>query len=261
MNVLIVGDTHGHWCLPEAISKHAVETGHDLIIQAGDFGYGWSGETRGGVYVDHWAAAVSRAADKHQIDWAFIDGNHDNHPKLWQDLGNGWSPRLTYYGRGDVAEIGGTMFGFLGGGVSVDKKWRKVGKSWWDTETITDEQLDTAIANFKLNNVEIIVSHDAPLAFPALKHGMTDAESPWPLDAINDSRNHRRKLEKVLMTCQPKLWVHGHFHYSYEFMFKNPLNGNQTLVHGLAQADVNGYRGDNTPVVCFDDSTLSLRLA
>ena len=264
MKILLVGDTHGHPYLPELISKHAVSTGHDLIIQVGDFGYGWRGKVHGGVYVDDWARAVSQAADDHKIDWSFIDGNHDNHPKLWQDLGNGWSPRLTYHKRGDVANIGGTVFGFLGGGVSIDKKWRKVGKSWWDTETITDEQLNRAIANFRANNVDIIVSHDAPLAFPALKHGLDDADSPWPLEQINESRNHRRRLEKVLMECQPVMWVHGHFHYAYDFMFKNPLNGVTTSVHGLAQADRGGYTKDDNYRSCFADpqdiadSTLSL---
>lgn len=254
MRILFVGDTHGHKFLPGQISKHAADTGHDLIIQVGDFGYGWDSRP-----LDGFIENVGKSATEHGIDWAFIDGNHDNHPKLWRDNQSNWPDNVTYLGRGDVADFGGVKVGFLGGGLSVDKRFRKVGKSWWPTEEISDDELDISIANFKLNQVKLIVTHDAPLLAPALKHGNTDANSPWPIDIIAEANRHRRRLDTVLRAIDPALWIHGHFHYPYR-----ALVGDTTFI-GLDQADRGGYTRDSEfKSMSFDadviaDATVSIK--
>jgi Icc-related predicted phosphoesterase len=241
MRILVVGDTHGQSGLAKRLSNYAANTGHQMILQVGDFGFGWHKDSQGN---DTWLMEVNKAAIDAEIEWCWIDGNHDNHPLLWSKDHD--MSATTYWPRGSTATFGGVSCGFLGGGVSVDKQWRKVGKSWWPTEEVSDDELDVAIAQFLLNRTKLVFSHDAPIMASALKHGLDRREQgfQWPTDALLQSDRHRDKLQRVLDRIQPELWVHGHYHYSYTEQL------GKTLVVGLANADAYGIK----------ESTVSLTL-
>lgn len=211
MKILLVGDTHGDRGLAHRITYHARDTGHNAVIQLGDFGFGWRTNDFGN---DVWLTEVSEAAQEFKVPWMFIDGNHDNHPLLWKtDMPAG----VTYMPRGSTTEINGVTVGFIGGGISVDRHWRKIGKSYWYTEEISDDEADQIADKFSNDKPKIILSHDAPASFPALKHGRSDSEirSIWPMDALADADRHRNRFERIFRAAKPELWVHGHYHYRY----------------------------------------------
>lgn len=241
MRILVVGDTHGQKGLAKRLSHYAASTGHQMILQVGDFGFGWHQLSDGS---DAWLMEVNQAAIDNEIEWCWIDGNHDNHPLLWSKDHD--MAATTYWPRGSTGTFGGVKCGFLGGAVSVDRYGRKLGKSWWYTEEITDDELDVAIAQFLLNRVKVVFTHDAPTLAPALKHGMDDRELAWtwPSDLLDLSAKSRAKLQRVMDRIKPELWVHGHYHYSYTA----DIGG--TKVIGLANADAYGIK----------ESTVSLTL-
>lgn len=56
-------------------------------------------------------------------------------------------------------EWAGVRFLGLGGAFSVDRNARKVGRSFWFEETITDEEVELACENGK-DGVDVMLAHD-----------------------------------------------------------------------------------------------------
>jgi len=120
------------------------------------------------------------AADKHWLQWLndknfttlFVNGNHENHPKL-----NGYDV-VTFCGgkahrvmgsvyhlmRGQVFTIEGMKFFAVGGAASHDKHLRREGITWWPEELPSDEEYREAVLNLQAhdNTVDYIVTHCAP---------------------------------------------------------------------------------------------------
>jgi len=75
--VLFAGDIHGDTIHAEWLFRHASEQGCTHIISVGDFGY-WVHQPRGEKFVNR----VAQLAEKTQIKFLWIDGNHENHDIL-----------------------------------------------------------------------------------------------------------------------------------------------------------------------------------
>ncbi|WP_096303531.1 hypothetical protein [Jatrophihabitans sp. GAS493] len=116
----------------------------------------------------------------------------------------------------------------LGGAISVDRKLRVQGKSWWPQETLSAADLATASED---GPVDVMVTHDAPAGtrIPGIHEG---SDSKWPADAIADSRCHRHQLLQVVADVRPTHVWHGHYHV--EYVDTLPWDdGTTTTVHGL----------------------------
>ena len=75
--------------------------------------------------------------------------------------------------RGQVFEIEGKTIFTFGGATSIDRDFRREGRSWWAQELPTYEELDVGIATLKRygNKVDYIITHSCgqrALMYPKL---------------------------------------------------------------------------------------------
>lgn len=208
--ILILGDTHGNNLFVSQAIAIAKEHECDAILQLGDFGY-WEHMDNGRGFLKK----VSKTASHKDMPIYWLDGNHENHPMLWEKYGPGeyapfWRIRenLFYIPRGTVWEWGGTTFAAMGGAVSVDKAWRTPGYSWWPEEEVRQEDLGRLAENAEDKTIDVLVTHDAPL------NPLPRSMGNYKCDDM--SRHHQQVIKQVAKDLQPKLHMHGHFHYFHD---------------------------------------------
>lgn len=166
--LFITGDTHNDLEI-NRISRKNFPMGkdlnkNDLLLVAGDFGFPWDGSK----------------SDEYWLDWmedlpfsvAFCDGNHVNFSLLYQYHLNKWCggmthilrPHIHHLMRGEIFHLCGHSFFVFGGARSVDKIYRKEGKSWWPEEIASYQEMENGINNLEKNNfnVDYILTHCAP---------------------------------------------------------------------------------------------------
>jgi len=200
---LFLGDTHGDLVFVEGAAhfarQHAAE-----VIQVGDWGFVWPGGTQ--------LKQLSKILTDMGVTMRFIDGNHDEHPRLRSYISTCAAtliaPNVIYQPRGSVHEDeDSTRFLFMGGAPSIDRASRVVGRSWWPEETIADA--DFAIARDAKGPIHVLVTHDAP-AFPP---GFSPKGSPgYRLD----QERSLTLINTLVEIHRPQLHVHGHWHRRYE---------------------------------------------
>ena len=232
---MIAGDWHGNIGHAKWTLSRARHFGCDVIFQLGDFGY-WEHYDDGIWYLDK----MNRMAAKVGIPIYWIDGNHENHPLLWKTYSDRvnsegfWNVRdyILYCPRGHMWEWDGVKFMGMGGAFSVDRNLRKVGNSFWFEETITDEDVERAIANADGEFVDVMFTHDVPLGvdlpFQMAKQGRRLTNS-------SESTHNRILLSDVIEVVQPKYLFHGHMHLYYKDKIKMPYGYRYDglHVHGL----------------------------
>ena len=120
MKLLIVGDVHGRFkMLNEIIDL----TKPDLTICLGEFGY-----------FPDLMPAIWMLHSKNPIYW--IDGNHEDFSFLKERKSDEIVPNVFYKPRGSVENIAGKNFLFLGGGFSIDWKYRTAGYDYFPADEL-----------------------------------------------------------------------------------------------------------------------------
>lgn len=119
--------------------------------------------------------------------------------------------------RGDVYEIEGRKFLAIGGAESHDKKYRKNRVSWWEEESITEEDINNAIKNLKKVNydVEFIVSHCLPTSYRD-KLFITEG-IPFSKYGENQSCDLLEKLLNSFSVDNIPRWFSGHYHMDVKY--------------------------------------------
>lgn len=214
--LLVAGDTHGNLDWIGTLSKLAARHGCQGVVQLGDFGLWpdqrvWRSELRA-VINDRWLDAVAERAAHHGVWWRFIDGNHDAHPvarHAYPADDNGVRPirtgLLDWADRGAVWSWCGVRFGGLGGGVSIDRQFRKEGQSWWPTEFITDDDVNTLIDRAGPEGVDVLVCHDAPIPPNGVRRLAAE-------DLAVACQHSNEQIARAVDAVQPSLLMHGHYH-------------------------------------------------
>ena len=213
MSVWVTADIHGNpfarfatdnFYEQKEFSRNKDE---NIILQLGDFGIVWNrdGET---------------AEEKWKLDWlegknfttAFIEGNHDNIPRLdtypvkeWNGgLVNEIRPHVLRLRRGEIFTIEDKKFFAFGGASSHDiqdgildgndKNWKEKAKaldkrgkymyrveglSWWQEELPSEEEMQNGIKNLEKHNwkIDYIITHSPPASIIALLgHGLYEQD-------------------------------------------------------------------------------------
>jgi Calcineurin-like phosphoesterase len=199
---LFLGDTHGDMEFAVKAVELAADHGAE-IIQLGDWSFLWPRADK--------LRELSWLLMEHEVIMRFIDGNHDDHPRLQAlaptPVATQIAPYVIYQPRGSVHEDeDGTRFLFLGGAPSIDKAFRTPGKSWWPEETITEFEFELAMSAD--GPIHVVVTHDAP-AFPP-------GYGPKGDDVfVEQSRRSMAMIAEVLEQHEPEFHVHGHWHERY----------------------------------------------
>lgn len=212
--VYVCGDLHGTTDFKKLTTSQWPEqkklTKEDYLIQLGDFGMIWKNVP------DKEEKYWLKNLDDRPFTTLFLDGNHDNHPRL-QAL-----PRIEMFGgevgvasesvfhlrRGEVYTIGGKTFFVCGGAASTDRQWRVVDVSWWAGELLTFEETDKVILKAQeVKKVDFVLTHTCP-QLPAqallaqlnlLRNGKTDDPTCRVLDEVDHTLDYTS-------------WHFGHFH-------------------------------------------------
>jgi len=224
--IAFAGDWHGRtgWAvtmiglLPDDVQD---------IIHVGDFGLMGEGLTE-------YVTKVSRAATRTNRRILVVPGNHENYTWLNKQprSNDGAIPltdTITVAPRGYRWTINSTSFAAAGGAVSVDKRRRVGGKSWWPQETITDDEETNICAG---GHADILVTHDAPMGsgVPSMPR---DALVAWAgADIAAEAEDHQRRVRRITNALTPRMLVHGHFHTRY--------------THPVTWVDTNGQPYDST---------------
>jgi len=184
MKLLIVGDVHGRFkMLNEIIDL----TKPDLTICLGEFGL--------------WTSLIPEIKNLHSknpIYW--IDGNHEDFSFLKERKSDEIVPNVFYKPRGSVENIAGKNFLFLGGGFSIDWKYRTAGYDYFPA----DELLKMSeLKNIpKGSKIDVVCSHTAPNKFSIL----------GPVQEAMYPDTSRDVLNVVLQRYRPKEFFFAHWH-------------------------------------------------
>ena len=189
--MIFIGDVHGKYKQYKRILKESSAP----TIQVGDMGVGFRRIQgwRAGEYIENPPHAWMLKGNHR-----FIRGNHDN-PKVCRH-------HSQCIPDGHVEN--GIMF--IGGAVSIDQAWRVKDYSWWEDEELSELELSDLIDKYVMIKPDVMVTHECPenVANAMITHlGRTKFD--WP------SRT-RRAFEMMFSAHSPKLWVFGHWHFSFD---------------------------------------------
>jgi hypothetical protein len=214
---LCAGDWHGNWTQAEKVLDFAIEQDIKVIVQLGDFG----------IWQDDKPFLTKLQKKLHNNDlWLyFIDGNHEDFDRLYakpirEDGLRRVRDRIFHLPRGFRWNWGGISFLALGGAASIDKKFRREGRSWWRQELIDDEDVRLAIYD---GIVDVMLTHDSPASAPNAivddAQGQMQAGSYFGWDAMEYCSDHRERLRDVTDILVPKIILHGHYHRYMRYDF------------------------------------------
>ena len=213
--IFLTGDTHGSLEIKKLSFKNFPLgrdlTKEDYVIICGDFGCVWDGSN----------------CDEYWLNWLedrpfqtlFVDGNHENFNLLydWKMPKDEWCggavhvirPSVLHLMRGQIFTINNMTFFTMGGATSIDKAYRKEGKSWWPQEIPSYEEMETGVINLtKYNNkVDYIITHCLPSS-------ILDKFNKWcpQHDTLN---NYLEKM--IVQEVEFKKWFCGHYHVDRSF--------------------------------------------
>ena len=209
----LVGDTHANSVWTRRVIEELAAEGVDMVVQLGDFG--WWPQTG-------FAKKISKAATVAGITVCFIDGNHEDHEHLrFQGLGSAipaadqpirWRCTPACGICPGAARGSGTEFGSgrSAEGSVIDHAVRTPGHDWFPIEEVPSiTEAERAIAG---GPADVLLSHD----FPALGY-LLSGRAILEADE-RASRQVQHLLAKVVEAIEPKLVVHGHWHYPYDIV-------------------------------------------
>ena len=174
-----------HWPLGRELTKN------DYVIILGDFGICWD-NSKGENYWLDWFN------DK---PWTtlWVDGNHQNFPLIYS-----YPTTVKHLMRGQIFTLNDMTFFTMGGATSIDKVYRKEGRSWWPEEIPSYHEMAEGVNNLiKYNNkVDYVITHCLPSS-------ILDKFDKWcpQHDTLN---NYLEKM--IVQEVDFKKWFCGHYH-------------------------------------------------
>jgi predicted phosphodiesterase len=197
--IYIVGDIHGKWD-HLFLKIKASEIRNFILIGVGDLGVGFLDADKQARQFDY----VNSFFGGKGIDFIGIRGNHDDPSYYDGSIDYSNFKLLPDY---TSLTLNGKEFLFVGGAVSIDRKIRKEGVSYW-----TDEKF--ILDHSKIKRCDVLVTHSAPTwSGPFDKSGI----SGWcdRDDTLWDECLQERKDHDVLIKlCGASRHYCGHFHTS-----------------------------------------------
>ena len=223
--IALVGDIHGAYGVLQKVMRDLPE--HvEAVIQVGDFGY-WPQLFR------HYMTTPFKSP------FFFIDGNHDHVERLLavEEPIEVW-PNAIYVPRGTIIEFEQDRVLFMGGAVSVDRKYRTHKKginAWFEEEVIRERDYRLAAHNLAQagRKISLIVTHSPPIS-------TNKKYFPWSgLISWLGLKEAQRWVDRSAMYVQD-LWdicdrpplVCGHMHRSVTDGNVRVLDINEVYYHG-----------------------------
>jgi DNA repair exonuclease SbcCD nuclease subunit len=199
MSIFVLGDIHGAFSILGKVASSI--PGGSTLIQVGDFGIGFHSE---GMEA-HTLAAIDTILRKKSARLLVIRGNHDN-PKYWGERNEWWNSQFThieFLPDYTYRELGGKLFLFVGGAVSIDRAYRKEGIDWWRGEEFI---LDLNKVN---QRPDVVITHSCPLSVVSYVAGTM----PQCSDELKElCKKEQEDIEELWLATKPAQWFFGHWH-------------------------------------------------
>jgi hypothetical protein len=257
--IYITGDTHGGIDMRKLLLKEVTGrlTAQDHLIICGDFGFIWQNRHES-MKEKKWLKWFS------SMPWTtlFIDGNHENFPRLSSYPQKEWRgghiheirPNVLHLMRSQIFTIEGNTIFTLGGaashdrGPSVGDPSSIIGKGWWPEEIPSQQELDAADAVLEEHgrHVDYIVTHCLPTSMQTIVKG--DA---FPKDALTEYLQH------VKDTVTYEHWYCGHYHKDLDLCHNTTVLFSRVIPLGCTvscSAPMNG-----NPIYHVGDQIMYLR--
>lgn len=209
--IIFCGDIHGEYSkLVYDLKRFRYEDAN--IIQVGDFGIGFY---KPNYYKTELTKLNERLVIGNNHLYA-IRGNHDN-PEYFQQTNNPFDlSNITLLQDYSELTLCDKSILFVGGAVSVDRRFRHEGKNYW-----SDEEF---VMNFEypFGKYDIVVTHTRPGVCGAFKG--FDNIKYWcdqDVDLKNDLIDESNAMNALYEKTKPLNWYYGHFHKSSVVTFEN----------------------------------------
>jgi hypothetical protein len=205
--IVLLGDNHGQYGrIFDRIDQMKISD--CILISVGDNGFGFPGF--GLNYLDK----LNDRFKERGIEFLAIRGNHCD-PEFYSS-GYSWSnlkPLEDY----TTMVINGETWQFVGGAISVDRKYRTPNLDYWKDEIFIFDK-DKAV------NCDVLITHSAP-PWIGPNHKGQFVESFYDKDpTLKQELIDERKLHQDLMDiCKPSKHFCGHFHRSETTKYSNQL--------------------------------------
>jgi UDP-2,3-diacylglucosamine pyrophosphatase LpxH len=207
--LIFIGDVHGRFPeLRDRLLRFGME--RQTLIQVGDFGVGFRPlheEMRELAALD---ASLGEAGNTLYV----IRGNHDN-PAYFVTSSPLNLPHITFLEDYSLLEIDGRKLLLAGGAISIDRRVRREGVSYWRDEGF---RLDLRrLEQLDLADLWAVVTHTAPTFVEPRE--LSDLvryyleSDPELLQELREERQAVDRLyEAVTARSRPEYWLYGHFH-------------------------------------------------
>ena len=214
MATYIKGDVHGVLSeLTEFIDRFELNK-KDTIIVLGDLGLYWDKNNK---YANSF---INYYEENYTTNILWIDGNHENFDLIEQLPDEPGTPfkrcskHIHYIPRGTVFKID-TDNGIktclaCGGADSVDKFKRFKHISWWEQETITDEDINKCINNIKDTHIDYVFTHCCPQSI--FTKYAPKLITLLGIDQKFINHNSEKQLDKLMENIDFGEWYFAHYH-------------------------------------------------
>lgn len=200
--VFVIGDIHGLFVkLVDQIVKNDLMD--CVMISVGDYGIGFNSSYKDELETQK---KINDFLKLRNIMLYIIRGNHDD-PSFFKGAGRLVFSNLEFLEDYTVKDINDEKFLFVGGALSIDRKYRRDGISYWIDEVFT---LDES----QVTECDVLITHSAPSWIgPFDKAGISGwcDKDPTLWDECLKERKDHNKLFKL---AKPKKSYCGHFHCS-----------------------------------------------
>lgn len=206
MAIILAGDTHGLINMDKVTEYFECNddfTKKDYLIILGDAGVLWNGVED---------ADVQEILNNLPVTTLWIDGNHENFDLLEEYPDADWhggrvhfiTNSIIHLARGQVFEIDGLTFFTFGGGNSIDKRFRKLGQSWWPEEMPSDYEYEEGLKNLEKVDwkVDYVLTHTCP-GYVASQ--LVD-------DIYPGEEALQRYFDQIAEKLEFEEWFFGHWH-------------------------------------------------
>lgn len=203
--IILVGDIHGEFGSFRNKIKNNISDAY--IIQVGDFGLGFH---KPNFYKDKFTW-LNEVLVNNNCHLYVIRGNHDD-PSYFAET-NSPESNITLLKDYSELELLNKKILLVGGAVSVDRRFRHEGKSWWSDEVFNLKLEDQF--PYKDSQYDLVVTHTRPGVCGAFKG--FDNIKYWcnqDPDLMDDLIKESEQVNYLYEKTKPKNWIYGHFHQS-----------------------------------------------
>lgn len=208
--IYVLGDVHGVFdVISRWMSKYDIRDAS--VIQVGDFGVGFEDDEEDRLY------KLNKKLHDRNVVLYVIRGNHDDPSRFYSDgkIFDADTSNIFLLQDYSLLALDGIKILLVGGAISIDRKGRTTGISYWP-----DELFFLDVEKLKaFTNVDFVVTHTAPdfckhVEWGRIVYDWADIDPGLHHELQQERRDLTQMYEILKKKNQIKKWYYGHFHDS-----------------------------------------------